>query len=72
MLIFNSCINCQKHSMTLFLKCHYMSNISVSIVTTVSDVIMLLTALYTAMMYSSSSQMMRTTTVLMKVNALLN
>ncbi len=25
MLIFNSCINCQKHSMTLFLKCHYMS-----------------------------------------------
>ena len=47
-------------------------NISVSVVTTVSDMIMLLTALYTTMMCSLSSQTMRITTVSMRVSALLN
>jgi len=47
-------------------------NISVSVVTTVSDVIMLLTALYTTMMYSSSSQIMRLMTTSMRMSVLLN
>ena len=47
-------------------------NISVSVVTTASDMIMLLTALYTTMMNLLSSQMIRTTTVLMRISTLLN
>ena len=47
-------------------------NISISVTATASDVIMLLTALYTAMMYSSSSQMMKTMTVLMRMSTLLS
>ncbi len=47
-------------------------NISVNVAATVSDVIMLLTALYATMMYLLSSQTMRTTTVLMRMSALLS
>jgi len=47
-------------------------NISVSVAATASDVIMLLTVLYTTTMYSLSSQTMRMTTVLMRVSTLLN
>ncbi len=47
-------------------------NISVSVAATASDVIMLLTVLYTTMMYSLSSWTMRTTTALMKVSVLLS
>jgi len=43
-----------------------------NVVTTVSDVIMLLTVLYATMMYSLSSQMMKTTTMSMRVSVLLN
>ena len=47
-------------------------NISVNVVTTASDMTMLLTALYATTMYSLSSQMMRTTTVSMRMNTLLD
>jgi len=47
-------------------------NISVSVAATASDVIMLLTVLYTTMMYSLLSWTMRTTTALMKVSVLLS
>jgi len=71
-LISDSCTDCQKYSMTLFWNVIIHQNISMSIVITVSDLITLLTALYTTMMYSLSSQTMRMMTVSMRVSALLN
>ncbi len=47
-------------------------NISINVVTTASDMIMLLTASYTTTMYSLSSQTMRTTMTLMRISVLLN
>ncbi len=47
-------------------------NILMSVAATASDMIMLLTTLYTIMMYSLSSWMMRTTMVLMRVSTLLD
>jgi len=47
-------------------------NISISVTATASDMIMLLTVLYTTMIYSLLSQMMRTTTASMRVSTLLN